>query len=281
MIRRMLAVARIVLACGAAWLLGSAPAWACGEGRVAAARHAEAAARGAPLVLGDSTMIFAAPILGLMGMTTDAHGCRQFDQGVAMLAARRRAHALHPYAVLALGANGRVGDGQIERALHVMGVDRVLGLVTPRNDAATAAAMRRVATRHPDRVLLIDWARYSAGHGSWFAGDGLHVGFAGAAAYAAFIRRASDPLMPPAPDHLHLTRGVRGATRCGRGARGRVYIVYGPARATCADARLVVRDGPLHVRRRWRGWDFARAGRGGWLAVYARRDRRVVIATRR
>jgi hypothetical protein len=277
----MPAVARIVLACGAAWLLWCAPAWACGEGRIAAARHAEAAARGAPLVIGDSTMIFAAPILARLGMTTDAHGCRQFDQGVAMLAARRHAHALHPYAVLALGANGQVSDSQIERALGVMGPDRVLGLVTPRNYASTAAAMRRAAARHPDRVVLIDWARYSAGHGSWFAGDGLHVGYAGAAAYASLIRRASDPLMPPAPSHLHLTHGVRGATRCGRSARGRVYIVHGARRATCGDARLIVRDGPLHARASWRGWDFARAGRGGWLAVYERRDRRVVIATRR
>jgi hypothetical protein len=271
---------RILLACCAALLACSAPAWACGEGTVAAARHAEAAVRGAPLVIGDSTMIFAAPILGRMGMTTDAHGCRQFDQGVAMLAARRRAHALHPYAVLALGANGQVGDSQIERALDVIGAERVLGLVTPRNYAATAAAMRRAAARHPDRVILIDWARYSAGHGSWFAGDGLHVDYAGAAAYAAFIRRASDPLMPPAPGHLHLTHGVRGATACGRSRRGRVYIVYGAKRASCSDARLVVRAGPLHARPSWRGWDYARAGRG-WLAVYERRDRRVVIATRR
>jgi hypothetical protein len=277
----MPAVARIVLACGAAWVLWCAPASACGEGRIAAARHAEAAARGAPLVIGDSTMIFAAPILARLGMTTDAHGCRQFDQGVAMLSARRRAHALHPYAVLALGANGQVGDSQIERALGVIGPDRVLGLVTPRNYAATAVAMRRVALRHPDRVILIDWARYSAGHGGWFAGDGLHVGYVGAAAYAAFIRRASDPLMPPDPRHLHLTRGVSGTAPCGRGPRGRVYVVYGAARVTCADARLVTRSGPLHARPTWRGWDWGRAGRGGWLAVYERRDRRVVVATRR
>jgi hypothetical protein len=276
----MPAVARIVLACCAAWLLWSAPAWACGEGKIVGARHAEAAPRGAPLVIGDSTMIFAAPILGRLGMATDALGCRQFDQGVAMLSARRHAHALHPYAVLALGANGQVADRQIERALAVMGPDRVLGLVTPRNYAATASAMRRAAAAHPDRVLLIDWARFSAGHGSWFAGDGLHVDYEGAAAYAAFIRRASDPMMPPDPRHLHLTDGVSGAVRCGRGARGRVYVVYGAARATCADARLVAGSGPLHARPRWRGWDWARAGRGGWRAVYERRDGRVVVATR-
>lgn len=276
----MLAAARIVLACCAALLASSTPAWACDDGSIAQARHAEAAVRGAPLVIGDSTMIFAAPILARLGMSTDAHGCRQFDQGVAMLSARRHAHALHPYAVLALGANGQVGDSQIERALAVVGADRVLGLVTPKNYAATAAAMRRAAAAHPDRVLLMDWARYSAGHAGWFAGDGLHVGYAGAAAYATFIRRASDPMMPPDPRHLHLTHGVGDAERCGRGPRGRVYVMYGAARVTCADARLVARAGPLHARSSWRGWDWGRAGRGGWLAVYERRDRRVVVATR-
>jgi len=238
---------RILLACCAALLACSAPAWACGEGTVAAARHAEAAVRGAPLVIGDSTMIFAAPILGRMGMTTDAHGCRQFDQGVAMLAARRRAHALHPYAVLALGANGQVGDSQIERALDVIGAERVLGLVTPRNYAATAAAMRRAAARHPDRVILIDWARYSAGHGSWFAGDGLHVDYAGAAAYAAFIRRASDPLMPPAPGHLHLTHGVR--ARRPAGAAGAAACTSSTGPSARAAATRGSSSAPVHCTR--------------------------------
>jgi len=273
--------ARILLTCLAIGLLWSAPAWACGEGKVAAARNADAAPRGVPLVIGDSTMIFAVPGLARLGMAADALGCRQFDHGVAMLSARRRAHALHPYAVLALGANGTVGDAQVERALRVMGPDRVLGLVTPRNDGATAAAMRRAAVSHPDHVVLIDWARYSAGHGAWFAGDGLHVGFTGAAAFARFIRERSDPLMPPSPRRLGLHRGVAGAQRCGRGARGRVYVLRGRDRVTCTDAALVVRAGPLHARSRWRGWDWGRAGRGGWLAVYERRDGRVVIATRR
>lgn len=277
----MPAVARIVLTCCAAWLACSAPAWACGEQTIARAQHTQAAARGAPLVIGDSTTILAAPRLARLGMTTDAHGCRQFDQGVAILSARRHAHALHPYAVLALGANGTVGGSQIHRALGVMGPDRVLGLVTPRNDASSAAAMRRAAEAHPDRLLLIDWARYSAGRGGWFAGDGLHVDYGGAAAYAAFIRRESDPMMPPDPRHLHLSGGVGQAKRCGRGPRGRVYILSGQARVTCVAARLVTRSGPLHARSRWRGWDWGRAARGGWLAVYQRRDHRVVIATRR
>lgn len=87
-------------------------------------------------------------------------------------------------AVLALGANGAIGGEQISAALRVVGRHRVLGLVTPRNSPVSAGQMRRAARRHPDQVLLIDWVAFSAGHGAWFAGDGLHVNGAGASALA-------------------------------------------------------------------------------------------------
>ena len=45
----------------------------------------------APLVIGDSTMIFAAPALGSLGLEADARGCRSFAGGVEMLAARSAA----------------------------------------------------------------------------------------------------------------------------------------------------------------------------------------------
>src|SRR4051794_38326775 len=142
-------------------------------------------------------MIFAAPYLGRRGFQADAHGCRQFSQGVAMLAARRRAGTLSRFSVLALGANGPVSEPMIEHALRVIGTSRVLGLVTPRNEPTSRASMHRAARRHPDRVLLIDWATFSAAHGGWFGGDGLHVNYTGAREYAAFIGRHSSPEMPP------------------------------------------------------------------------------------
>ena len=73
--------------------------------------------------------------------------------------------------------------------------------------------MRRAAGAHPNRVLLIDWARFSAGHGSWFGGDGLHVNQTGARAFARLIRRRVAPLVSPpvkrAADAAHAGRTAR------------------------------------------------------------------------
>ena len=37
------------------------------------------------------------------------------------------------------------------------------------------------------QVHVLDWVRYSAGHGSWFQPDGLHLTFSGAAAFARLL----------------------------------------------------------------------------------------------
>jgi hypothetical protein len=236
----------------------------------------------APLIVGDSTMIFAAPYLGRRGFEADAHGCRQFTQGVAMLAARRRAGTLPHYAVLALGANGPVSLGLIEHALRVVGRARILGLVTPRNDASTRAAMHRAARRHPDRVLLIDWAAFSRGHCCWFAGDGLHVNDAGARAYAAFIARHSSPELPPVRA-LRMPRSSRHSARCGTvhrdGRAFRVLVARGARRVACARARQIARTPPLRRIPGWRAYDWRGVGRGWWSAVYARLDHQVLIGT--
>jgi hypothetical protein len=179
--------ARRALSCAlllAATATGDASA--CGYAVRAAARGHPS---GPPLILRDSTMIFATPWLGRHGFTADARECRQFGDGVAMLAALRRAGALPREVILALGANGPVGRGMIEGALTTIGRGHRLGLVTPRRSAVTAASMRREAVLHPWRVILIDWVRYSAGHAGWFAGDGLHVTPAAGRIYADFIAR--------------------------------------------------------------------------------------------
>src|SRR5262249_53875147 len=81
-------------------------AFACDDSRKAAASGPHNGR--APLIIGDSTMIYAAPYLGRHGLEADAHGCRQFTEGVSMLADRRRAGRLPRLAILALGANGPV-----------------------------------------------------------------------------------------------------------------------------------------------------------------------------
>ena len=266
----------------AAVLLGAlaGPAAACDEAKRSAASGPHNAR--APLIVGDSTMIFAAPYLGHRGFEADAHSCRQFSQGVAMLAARRRAGTLAHFAVLALGANGPVSEPMIEGALRAVGGTRILGLVTPRNLAVTRAAMHAAARRHPGRVLLIDWAAFSAGHDAWFGDDGLHVNFTGARAYAAFIARHSRPEMPPVRA-LRMPRSSRRSARCGsvrrQGRAFRVLVARGARRVACARARQIARTPPLRRIPGWRAYDWRDVGRGWWSAVYARLDHRILIGT--
>ncbi len=255
------------------------PAAACDAARRSAAARPHVGRP--PLILGDSTMIFAAPYLGRRGFRADAHGCRQFTHGVAMLAARRRAGTLPRFSVLALGANGPVSRAMIERALRAIGRSRVLGLVTPRNLAVTRASMHAAARRHPERVLLMDWAAFSAGHGAWFGGDGLHVNSTGAREYAAFIGRHSSPEMPPVRA-LRVPRSGRAGAACGTvhrsGRAYRVVVTRGARRVSCARARQLARTPPLRRIARWRPYDW-RGLPGPWTVVYARLDHRILIGT--
>jgi hypothetical protein len=259
----------------------AADARACDNSRHAQAVRAHAHGR-APLVIGDSTMIFAAPVLGRLGLEADAKGCRGFAEGVRILAARRHAGTLPHVAVLALGANGSTDAGRIAAALRVLGPGRVLGLVTPRNDGGATAAMRAAARRHPERVLLIDWVRYSAPHGGWFGEDGLHVGQPGADAFAHLIRRRVAPVAFPPVRDLRVPRSARGVPACGTVRRGGraldVYVPRGRQRITCARARELARGPALRPAAGWRAYDWRTARHGPWTWVLARRDRAVLVA---
>lgn len=279
-IRRGRSVA-IALGLAVAVALGAAaPAWACDNSRHF--RAGKVRGERAPLVIGDSTMIFAAPVLARLGLEADARGCRQFSQGLAILSARRRAGTLPPVVVLALGANGPVGPAGLARARRIIGRHRVLALVTPRNSASSRASMRRAARRHPERVKLVDWAVYSAGHGGWFGGDGLHVNHTGAAAFARFIKRAVGPLAFPPVRAFRLPRSTKDVKACDTvrraGRRYAVYVTRGPRRVLCRRARELVRMPLLRPIANWRYYDWRRARNGPWAAVYARRDRRVIVA---
>lgn len=211
-------------------LAGAASAAACGT---TARASADRAPRTAPLIVGDSTLLLATPRLGRLGFHADAQGCRQFDAGLAILSARRHAGRLPRVAILALGANGEVERRQIARALKITGSTRVLGLVTPRNHAATAARMRRAARTHPKRVRVLDWARHSAGRSSWFAADGLHVSHAGARAFARFLHREArpllrvDPILRSAPTRRRMEPRRRPTTTA-RTTRARAWSPSGP-----------------------------------------------------
>jgi hypothetical protein len=144
-----------------------------------------------PLVIGDSTMIFAVPDLAHRGMEANARGCRMWSEGLALLRRRKHRHSLPHLVVMGLGANWTITRSDIERAVALLGPKRVLGLIAPREEgggtSSDAYNVRRAGRRHRNRVKVLDWPRYSARHPSWFSGDGLHMSFAGAAAYAKFI----------------------------------------------------------------------------------------------
>jgi hypothetical protein len=258
---------------------------ACHTERKAAAHRGSSAAKArAPYIIGDSTMLLAAPYLGRSGIEADARGCRQMSAGIQMLAARRRAGTLPNVDVLALGANGAVGSGDISRALRTIGRKRILGLVTPRNSASSASAMRRAAHAHPQSVLLIDWASYSSAHPSWVVGDGLHVGDPGARGFARLVRRKLEPFIGP-PRSLNVPGGVGDGKACGQlvraGARLDVFVIRGSARVGCARARHLVRVGTLRRIPNWRAYDFLRTGRKPWSDIYVRHDRKIIVASRR
>jgi hypothetical protein len=269
-----------------AFVAAAAPALACNEASHVQAAHAHGRGVRPPLVIGDSTLIISAPTLGRMGIEADAHGCRQFSQGVGIVASRPR-HLLPDAVVLALGANGAISPGQVGHARAVLGRHRFLLLVTPRNLHSSAALMRAAARGHPDRVLTLDWAAFSAGHGSWFAGDSLHVNATGARAYAGFIRAGLEPFLGTAHQRQGLGLPTRvdapGVAPCGSlrsyGRTVAVFITRGAKKMDCAHARRHMAGPRLHPFVGWAYHDWRTVGRGPWTDVMVRRqDRAIVLA---
>jgi hypothetical protein len=272
----------IVLAAAAA--LVPPMAQACDASRHQDAARAKATQAAAPWVLGDSTMYFSVPELAALGLEADARGCRTFDAGLELLAARNQAGTLPPLIVFALGANGGAARWQLDTAVFAAGPNRVVGLVTPRNDPGAAQRMREAAARFPRRVILMDWVAFSAGHPEWFGDDGLHVGAAGAQRFARFIHGRAEPVMPPPARKLGLPRSTVGATPCGalgpRLGGAEVFIVRGASRVGCPEARRLAGTSPLRRISSWHGYAWGDVHRGPWRAVYARGRGRVLVATR-
>lgn len=164
-------------------------------GGVKAANAKKNVAKGKPpLVVGDSVMLLAVERLAGEGFNVNARGCRHWAEGHALLVERKRRRRLPKLVVMALGANWKITRDDIGRTRRLLGRDRVLALVTPRESGgwsgADAANMRAAAKAHPRNVKLLDWVRFSRGHGSWFSGDGLHLSWAGVGGYVRCLRRA-------------------------------------------------------------------------------------------
>jgi hypothetical protein len=174
--------------------LGAMPAEAgCGGVREAAPRHIDYAHR-PPLAIGDSTMLLAVKPLARAGIEANAHGCRQYAEGLALLRKRKRQHRLAKVVIVALGPNGPIRASDLRAALSILGPKRILVLVPNREEGggsgSDAALQRRFARAHPKRVRSLDWVHASAGHGGYFSGDGLHLSFPGVDAFVRLLEKA-------------------------------------------------------------------------------------------
>lgn len=192
---------RAIVACALAFAVLPAASQADCGGVVASYPHGWKRTYRPPLVIGDSTMIFAVPYLAREGLQADARGCRQWSEGLDLLRARKHSHSLPHLVVMGLGANWTITRDDIESALRLIGPDHMLGLVVPREEgggtSSDAYNVRRAGRRHPNRVKVLDWPRYSSAHGSWFSGDSLHMSYTGAAAYARYIGTLKRFAAPP------------------------------------------------------------------------------------
>jgi hypothetical protein len=179
----------------AALLIGASPAHAGECDWPVAQAHAthQSKDQPAPLVIGDSTMVFSVEELAARGFDANARVCRSWTEGVTMLKQRKRAGRLPSIVVMALGANSWVRPIDVQRALKVIGRDRKLVLMTHRTwfgkPGPDTGVIRRMARRYRKRVELLDWVRYAAPHPNWFINDGLHTTKLGSRKFAAFIAR--------------------------------------------------------------------------------------------
>ncbi len=186
-------LATIAVAAFSLWTAGVAQA-GCGGVETAKPRKNVNPDGRPPLAIGDSTMLLALPPLAHAGFRVDARGCRMMEEGLEVIRAAKHHDHLPHLVVIALGADASISAHQVEKAFHILGPKRVLGLVTPVElggwSGHDAAVVRHEIKRHPARGVLLDWVDYSSGHGEWFQPDGLHLTFPGADAFAALLSKS-------------------------------------------------------------------------------------------
>lgn len=154
----------------------------------------------APLAIGDSVLLGAAEETAAIGYDVDVRGCRQMAEGLDVLRKHARADGLPRVVVIALGSNSSVMRADVRTALRILGPDRILGLVTPREVRGTpyddAATLRAAATSWPRRIALVDWVKHTRRHKGMTYSDGIHLTAAGQVAMARLLKA---PLARVAP----------------------------------------------------------------------------------
>ena len=177
----------------AAVVVAMTPAAEAACGGVKAAGSKRNLAKGPePLAIGDSVMLLAVKPLARAGFNANARGCRQWSEGHRILRRKKRKGRLPRLVVMALGTNWYITRDEIGRTRRLLGRKRVLAIVTPRDPGGSGDAKRiRAAGRaHPRNIKVIDWVRFSRGHGSWFGGDGIHLTYTGVTNYVRCLRRS-------------------------------------------------------------------------------------------
>lgn len=153
-----------------------------------------------PLIIGDSVLLGAVKPVAKIGFTVNTKGCRSWSEG-ARIVRKRKARGTLPHLVaMFLGADWEVSVAQIRETLFRVGPRRVLVLITPREiggkGGQDAQNMRDVAAENPGRILLLDWVRHTRDKASWFAPDGIHLGYPGITGLVKFLEPALEYAAP-------------------------------------------------------------------------------------
>lgn len=181
-----------IMTAAAVLVMTEAPAHAACGGVKTAASERNLVKGPEPLAIGDSVMLLAVDRLARAGFNVNAQGCRQWRHGHAILRRKKRAGKLARLVVMALGTNWDITRRDIGRTRRLLGRRRVLAIVTPREPGGYTTDARRIraaARAHPRNIKLVDWVRFSSGHGAWFSGDGIHLSWTGVRKYVRCFRR--------------------------------------------------------------------------------------------
>ncbi len=147
--------------------------------------------------VGDSVMLASAG--GLLarfpGIQIDAAVSRSAWAGPGILQNLAATGQLRRYVVIALGTNGPVNMGSLEKMTQIAGPARSVVLVSafaPRDwIPGVNAELAAFAASHPG-VLLADWAGAISGHVDLLAGDHIHPGDAGGRIFADTVAATLD-----------------------------------------------------------------------------------------
>jgi len=149
--------------------------------------------------VGDSVMLASAGGLveRLPGIEVDAAVSRSMWAGPGIVDDLAASDRLRPYVVVALGTNGPVDPGSLQKLADTIGPQRSLVLVNayaPREWIAGVNAELAAFAADRRNVIVADWSGAIAPHEDLLAGDHIHPGDAGGRIFADTVASAVDEL---------------------------------------------------------------------------------------